>query len=328
MKKILVTLMVLCCTCVAWAQNDVMTAILQHGDEATSFVGRNALVEAHEAAVDGDQITLSEGSFISPTITKSISIYGAGFEKDETTGTAVTMLTGVLQVGKEGGETLSNVRLEGLYVNARIDAAMSGRPVEGIVITKCYVNGDVRFRATATNVEISKNVITGSVHGDGGNTAISLQVLNSWIGGNVSGFSVSSSVQADHSNICGDYGGAILYTNCVLSNGFITSSAIAEGSTVRYCLTNGKIPSSNRLIENCYVVSTANMFADAGDHNYTPERTFELNQPDVWVGNDGTQVGLHGGSGWNKVPGTPVVKNLQLNVEGKTLKVNYEAEVR
>ena len=49
---------------------------------------------------------------------------------------------------------------------------------------------------------------------------------------------------------------------------------------------------------------------------------------DVWIGTDGTQIGLHGGQGWSKVPRIPVIKSLGLNVEGPTLKINYEAEVR
>lgn len=324
MKKILLTLMVLCCTCVAWAQNDVMTAILQHGDEATSFVGRNALVEAHEAAVDGDQITLSEGSFISPTITKSVSIYGAGFEKDETTGTAVTMLTGVLQIGKEN-ETLSNVRLEGLYVNARIDASMSNRPVEKLVITKCYVNGDIRFLADIANVEISKDVINGSVFGSV--LATALQILNCWIAGNVSSFTNSSTVNADHCIICGEYGGAYLYTNCFLTNGW--SDRVAEGSVAYNCVYNNyRGFAGNCITQDLYAIAIGDMFADATDPGYNPTRTFEPKQPDVWVGNDGTEIGIRGGQGWSKVPATPVVKNLNLNVEGKTLNVTYDAEIR
>ena len=72
----------------------------------------------------------------------------------------------------------------------------------------------------------------------------------------------------------------------------------------------------------------SDIFADEASNAYSPTRTFELLQPDTWVGTDGTQVGLHGTTGWSKVPGIPVVKNLQLNVDGSTLNVTYEAEAR
>ena len=80
--------------------------------------------------------------------------------------------------------------------------------------------------------------------------------------------------------------------------------------------------------ENCYNVSPGSIFADATNGNYTEERTFVLASPDVYVGTDNTPVGPSGGLGWNKVPTTPVVKSLDLEVSGTTLNVTYEAEVR
>jgi hypothetical protein len=216
--------------------------------------------------------------------------------------------------------------LEGLYINATVNAsAGSATPVENMVITKCYVNGDIRFYAPATNVEISKNVIRGSVYGSV--TATAFQVLNCWIAGNISSFDASSSVQADHCIICGEYGGAYLYTNCFLTNGW--SDRVAEGSVAYNCVYNNyRGFAGNCITENLYAVSGSEMFTDATNAEYNSERTFTIAKPEEWIGNDGTEIGINGGKGWSKVPSTPVVKNLQLNVEGKTLKVNYEAEVR
>lgn len=323
--RLLASLSMLCCALTMTAQNDVFTAVLQHGNEARAFVGMNALVEAHEAAVDGDQISLSMGTFNSPTITKSVSIYGAGFEDDEATGTAVTALKGNLTIGARN-DSVRDVRVEGVYVNANIHTNTNSM-VEGLTITKSFVNGNIHFYGQGKNVEISHCVLTNSVRGENVIVA-SMQIKNCYIGGNVSNFNVSSSIQADHCIICADYSGAILYTNCVLTNGFITSSAIAEGATVYNCLTNGQVPTSNRIVRNCYPVATSQMFADADNASYSPTRTFELKNPEEWLGNDGTQVGILGGQGFVKAPGTPAVKNLQLQVEGKQLRVTYEAEVR
>ena len=80
--------------------------------------------------------------------------------------------------------------------------------------------------------------------------------------------------------------------------------------------------------ENCYFGIGSNIFTDADGGAYSADRTFEIQQPDVWIGTDGTQIGLHGGQGWSKVPRIPVIKSLGLNVEGSSLKINYEAEVR
>ena len=60
-----------------------LTATLQSGDNVTPFYGANALVEAHNAAVNGDIITLSPGVFNKVDITKSITIIGSyGFGDD------------------------------------------------------------------------------------------------------------------------------------------------------------------------------------------------------------------------------------------------------
>jgi hypothetical protein len=107
----------------------------------------------------------------------------------------------------------------------------------------------------------------------------------------------------------------------------VGSSAIAENSTVLNCVIISNIP-ANRVVENCYVVPLAEIFADGENYNYSPERTYELKQPEVWIGTDGTQCGLHGGEGWSKVPATPVLKNMTVEVDGSTLKVNYEAQTR
>lgn len=53
-----------------------LTATLQSGDSFTPFYGENAFVEAYNAAVDGDVITLSPGSFKTTEIKKGITLIG------------------------------------------------------------------------------------------------------------------------------------------------------------------------------------------------------------------------------------------------------------
>lgn len=122
--------MLLCCAIAGKSQSDVYTATLQHGDEVKVFYGTGALSQAVAAAEDGDAINLSAGNFGGVNITKAVSVYGAGFEEDEATGTDVT-LTGGLSINS------SNVHLEGLRVNGAINFGA----VSDIVITKCYWGG-------------------------------------------------------------------------------------------------------------------------------------------------------------------------------------------
>lgn len=318
------------------AQNDVMTAILQHGDEAKAFIGTNAFIEAHEAAVDGDVIALSQGTFTSTAITKSISVYGAGYEKDEAVGTAVTMLNGHVHIGKADA-TVKNVRLEGVYVNGNIYPAATPDNsttalIEDVQIVKCYVTGEIQFWSNATNVVIQQCVLKNSVMGHDANVVVkSLQVSNCYVGYNVRNFHTSSTVQVDHcflaSRVLNDGTSAFLLTNSIFWHDYY--GVAGTGSTMYNCMvTYINRLNFNGIYENCYVVGTGDIFADESSANYSPTRTFELKQPDEWVGNDGTEIGIRGGQGFSKVPGTPAVKNLKVDVEGKQLKVNYEAVVR
>ena len=71
------------------------------------------------------------------------------------------------------------------------------------------------------------------------------------------------------------------------------------------------------------------LFADGyiNSLDYSATRTFTLNAPETFVGTDNTPVGINGGDQtWNKIPSTPIVKNLQLNVSGTNLNVTFDAE--
>ena len=74
----------------ALAQTQVAT--LQHGDSISVFYGAAAFVSAHNAAADGDIVTLSSGSFTVPsTITKAITLRGSGMMSDSISGTNPTV---------------------------------------------------------------------------------------------------------------------------------------------------------------------------------------------------------------------------------------------
>ena len=77
----------------AFAQTQVAT--LQHEGNISAFYGPSALAVAHDAAIDGDTITLSSGNFNfqSCTITKAITLHGAGCVSD-TLGITPTTVSG------------------------------------------------------------------------------------------------------------------------------------------------------------------------------------------------------------------------------------------
>ena len=355
-KRLFISVMALCCTMVAGAQeNEVATAILQHGEGATVYTGLDALVNACAAADNGDVITLSSGTFNSANITKSISVYGAGYEVDANTDTGVTQIVngsnGVLRVGVENA-TLSGVHLEGLRVECEINLGniwwnQETTSVEDVVITKCYENKHIGIHCNVKDVDISQCVILGDIGSyNNEQLATNLFVKNCHITGRVCKMKSGSKVWVDHCIQRGGFyhdssrdGGALdhsafRWTNCIFTISSEIHRAVGIGSTVQNCICPtivycfqvlpGFDVNNSGLIE----IAEAGMFEGGVNSEYSTEKTFNIANPTEWIGTDNTEIGINGGIGFNKVPATPVVKDLSATVDGKKLIVNFQTHVR
>ena len=84
---------------------------------------------------------------------------------------------------------------------------------------------------------------------------------------------------------------------------------------------------------NWYGVQNAGLWAAEGeDGTYAEDKDFALKYPNRYMGNDGTQVGLHGGTyAWNKIPVLPRITECTIDtsdVPNGTLKVSIKAEAQ
>lgn len=114
MKKIVLLAFALIAPVVTFAQ--VPMATLDHNDTITVFYSDQALKRAYEAAVDGDIITLSEGTFDAygfHIAKNNLTIRGAGMFYDSVAGTVPTILPNLLIV--DNGT--SGCVFEGFYCN-------------------------------------------------------------------------------------------------------------------------------------------------------------------------------------------------------------------
>lgn len=97
MKKTIFLAFLMVCGFVsqAMAQSSIL-ATLHHNGQIKTFYGTNAFIEASSAAADGDVITLSSGTFNAPvdTITKLITVRGAGMELDTLNNVEPTIING------------------------------------------------------------------------------------------------------------------------------------------------------------------------------------------------------------------------------------------
>ncbi len=352
MKKLLLLFVALVAGVMsAYAQNELQCATLQHGEDMTVYVGTDGFARAYEAAVNGDVITLSAGEFSMPAnsyIYKAISIYGSGFEANEETSTEVTKLSEMLisLYSNYNSQELTGLHLEGLYINGNIRINGSNNAIEKLkdfTLKKCYVSGSIYNGIdTIENAVIDQCVLMGTGLHDGYSAGESdwkvvksMLFTHSYITGVIGGYnSELSFIWVDHCISKSEFamnnqGKKIVWTNSLLLGEPHSGSYASAGSlsVVKNCIIWKNQFDSSVTLENNYIVPLlSDIFTDEVSNAYSPTRTFELQQPDTWVGNDGTQVGLYGTTGWSKVPGIPVVKNLQLNVDGSTLNVTYEAE--
>lgn len=326
-KRFIFSIIALAIAMTVGAQNEMSTAILQSGETVTMFTGINALIDAHTAANDGDVITLSAGKFNGTTISKSVSIYGAGFETDASIGTDITEVYG-LTIGKEGS-TLSGVHIEGMLISGtfNVGGTNANAPLAGLQVVKVKMNSsqETRIFSDMVNALFSQCIFLYVLRGypDANNVQGTIAFNNCYFASDFSYFKTGCILNIDH---------------CIVGS-FTCSSSNISNSIVYKIPGNNYNPVYNNIVStfdnywngtNWYNVSQNQIFADVESNYfvYSPERTFKIQQPDVWQATDGTEIGIRGGDGWSKAPSTPVLKNLRTRVDGATLQVDYQAVPR
>lgn len=344
MKKFifsLLTAIMVVCTCHAQTS---LVATLNHEGNITAYYGINALSSAHDAAANGDVITLSSGTFNSCLITKAVTIRGAGMEYSD--GMEPTILQNNFDVSVETDE--SNVfTMEGIFHNANMSLRKANKPL----FFKCRFGG-VSFTYSGSVRDASFihcKVATSFYLHNGCNVAFDNCVVCNPVMYNASGMSTSTNYR---------------FTNCVLR--FYGGSYGSHGYTFKACPSN----ICYSYLKNCIIYSTltessyntfssislfynvANVdcFANAlnttnkveadftklfktwtgGD--YSDMEKFDLTDSaaTTYVGDDGKQVGIYGGSlPYDPVPTHPRIT--KCDVASKTTadgKLSVDIEVK
>lgn len=345
MRKLFISIVVVGIALTANAQNtEKQMATLQHGDQTSVFYGPDALISAYDAAADSaDVITLSSGEFSVPSsfITKSLSIYGAGMEDDEATGTKRTRLKGTITLShtnttNSDGETVVDGRkadgthLEGLFIDGdvMIHLLYNQSPFRNLEIVKCKMSSLSYYEASSYNNTIRQCVINNvqcyRQFTDNG-YAYNLLLSNCHIESLSYNFRNSSTITIDHCITNG--GGPYNYKNSILRSSVpseaSTSHNIFIGNTNEGVLANG----------NWYDLKNAGVWAAEGeDGSYAENKDFALKYPNKYVGDDGTQIGLHGGVyAWNKIPAIPRITECTIDTQDAangTIKLSIKAEAQ
>jgi len=289
------------------AQNPITT--LEHTGTTTVFYGQNSLVDAYTASVNGDYLYLSTGYFTAPTaIAKGVKIIGAGhFPDSANVARRTTIITGI-SINK-GADSLL---LEGLYINGNV-SYQSDASINFVKVFRCRLES-VLFNsssdaASKNNCSYEECFINNNF--DFHNYGVNLKVYHSIISGSLGVFYINGSSLID-GNIFLENGYTVQYVNgsLIKNNIFIkdnnyiftcNSSIFANNLFVNQSVNFG----SNLHYNNYTGIAQSNIFVNQTGNTIDYTHDYHLKNPITYLGTDGTQVGLYGGTTPFKDKGAP-----------------------
>lgn len=350
MKKYFVTLFlsVFCFVVQVSAQSSVIATLFHDGDIKT-FYGTGALRSAHAAAVHGDVITLSSGSFTATDITKAVTLRGAGMEYDSISVTEPTIISGDFSIQIASDSTLQNNNLvmEGIYHNAVGTITVKGS-LRNPQFVKCRLY-EIRcssasgtygymYYANFINCVIAYEV---EFYSYGSATFVNCYVNDLFQYNSESSHEFQNCVVKDSkfssvSNAV--FRNCFLYATTSISNSS-TLNKLPSTSPAYNCVALSATSSTNVFANqsnttNTLVYSFSDVFKKWTGASLANFKTERLELTDAaktkYLGSDGTQIGIYGGS----IPFDPRPSNPQitkLNVASKSTadgKLSVDIEVK
>lgn len=281
MKRIL-SLMIVALFATMQVMAQTSSATLTHDGKLSSFTGENALSEALDKAADGDLITLSAGTFKGCTVSKAITLRGAGMEADELG--RQTTISSDLAIQIDGGKDKS-FSIEGVFMPSK--QILFSNSLGSFYMNKCVVGKCARSHV---NYSVIKSVITHCKIGMLGTVVGAVNVYNSLVGD----AEWASSYRFDNCVILfqrvasyyGEFNNSILLP----PNGHLFSG------TADHCAANFTIKADQG--SNNYETSADKLFSnyDSNATWYTRDLTLKDEAKAKYLGSDGTEVGIYGGN--------------------------------
>jgi hypothetical protein len=312
----------------ALAQTQVAT--LQHGEDISVFYGQNAFVDAHNAAQTGDVITLSSGTFTPTNITKAITLRGAGCVIDTVTGIYPTIIPNSFQMNVTNNDAF--LTIEGIYFSGTVNRQTLNHPK----FIKCNFENFSSNGGNMQNAQISNCKFKYFEFGGTSNTML----INCVIWGANALDNTSRTVNAYNSFIyLNSKASALNAYNCIIKDGgggYYPSNM--NGNSVAYnCIgiQGSYYGAFDCQAFNCIDNKTYSQIFETfnpGDYyvfSFTEPFILKEEIATGFLGNDGTEVGIHGGiMPYSSRPSYMVIE--QCNVANRSTidgKLSVEIEV-
>lgn len=275
MKRFLLIVSSLLCFFVSLQANLTDIAVLNQSGELKTFQGYDALKQAYEAANEGDIITLSSGVFDLPgNWGKGITIRGVGMMPGENP-TIIQPYTMQLS------NYTPTITFEGILFDKEI--SIYGSAAANLNFYKCWILG----LSDVTTSSASINFMHCYLNKGFLNQSNNIKLINCYVNDITGG----SSSTYENCVIDGQYGRGI-YSNCIITTDQ-NYSALESYYTFTNCVSNKDIFSLSTALStnNKYLPEVTDFFKEGS-------QTYELKDEyaTTLLGNDGTQVGMHGGS--------------------------------
>lgn len=329
MKKTILLLVAIALTS-AKMMAEGLTATLQQGETMTAFYGVNAFVDAYNAAEDGAVITLSEGRFNDvSSIEKSITVIGnmafdvEGYEKTYLSNSTVNAdnvtLEGIYFTGNVALGNINNCHIKRCRIGNTL-YYVSNTVHTNTLIEQCVINCESAM-STSRNYCLKNSTINYFVNSSSSeyiayitNCYICYYCLYTYRQSNYGGnYNPNANPYAIYKNNvigidCQSYGywTMNLYSPSEFYNNYFYRTTTASGYTnyyISYTFNTGCINQGNQNSgdESVYISSSDNF-----NGKYKID-SFGM------LGDDGTPIGITGGSGFSPYPSIPRITSKQID---------------
>ena len=359
--KRLFSILVLVLSFSALFAQQTTVALLNHEGTITTYYGSEALIQAHKAAVHGDVITLSGGTFDAPSEwIKAVTVRGAGCYQGADNSRDVTSINGKFLL--KGDKTIETATIfEGLNFKADFNYSVASNgggtfPVclKNVTFLKCYFkkmasiglntnfyNCIIEEISFAASKDCNANINMFNcyvVRPQTINQYCSTKMINCIINCHEYSTSALSSHTLYNDRFqCGSCSNCIFIGNMKSSSSSLPSDySLSTNSTAKNCLSCFCIytPTVDNDVETIDAVYDYNIFENMGGNassnsyltegkpitetiksvfkTYNGTDAFSFNEfyeltdeaKATYIGTDGTQIGIHGGIGFDLIPST------------------------
>ena len=310
-----------------------LVATLDHEGTVSVFTGKDAFINAHEAAIDGDVITLSSGEFNATEITKAISLYGAGVLPYENATHLITRDSLKIAIPLDSTKKLM---VEGIRFPFTTTFSLNYA-----LFKKCTLENNLNYRGGEYGAEFIHCRFDYNLYNIAGHAIL----INCIVHGLYNYYKDSTSYDCYNCFIWPGYKGyptnahqlfRSTFTNCILysyntiyelsSDNSLISCLISTGSMDRY-ITIEK--NSLMYYNNSDSIFSTYKTDNGGSFGRTESFQLTNNAKKSFLGNDGTEVGIYGGAmPYDPTPSVPRIKSFRMDAKPSEgiLKADIEVE--